>query len=88
MRRQVNGETDDNDAELPSAPLGIPKHSAMVPYSEPEFTPYEPASLEENERQAIIQALDRCGGVRKRAAKELNISERTLYRKIKEYGLD
>ncbi len=88
LRRQVNGETDDNDAELPSAPLGIPKHSAMVPYSEPEFTPYEPASLEENERQAIIQALDRCGGVRKRAAKELNISERTLYRKIKEYGLD
>lgn len=88
LRRQVNGETADNEAELPSAPLGIPKHSAVVPYSEPEFTPYEPASLEENERQAIIQALDRCGGVRKRAAKELNISERTLYRKIKEYGLD
>lgn len=88
LRRQVNGDTTDNDTEMPAAPLGIPKHSAVVPYSEPEFTPYEPASLEENERQAIIQALDRCGGVRKRAAKELSISERTLYRKIKEYGLD
>lgn len=88
LRRRLNTEEDDLETEVASAPLGIPKHSSVVPYSEPDFTPYEPASLEENERQAIIQALERCGGVRKRAAKELNISERTLYRKIKEYGLD
>jgi len=36
----------------------------------------------------IIQALERYTGNRRLAAKALNISERTLYRKIKEYGLD
>lgn len=45
-------------------------------------------SLEEMERQMIIQALERHGGRRKATAEELKISERTLYRKIKEYGLD
>lgn len=48
----------------------------------------EPRSLEEEERQAIEAALERNSGRRKVAAKELGISERTLYRKIKEYGLD
>lgn len=45
-------------------------------------------SLEEVERQMIIQALKRHSGRRKATAEELKISERTLYRKIKEYGLD
>lgn len=45
-------------------------------------------SLEEVERQMIIHALQRHSGRRKPAADELKISERTLYRKIKEYDLD
>jgi DNA-binding NtrC family response regulator len=45
-------------------------------------------SLDEMERQMIQKALDRHEGNRRLAARELNISERTLYRKIKEYGLD
>lgn len=45
-------------------------------------------SLDEMERQMIMKALERNEGNRRLAAKELNISERTLYRKIKEYGLD
>ena len=45
-------------------------------------------SLEEMEKEAIRKALDRNGGKRKNAATDLNISERTLYRKIKEYKLD
>lgn len=45
-------------------------------------------SLEEVERQMIEQALQRHGGRRRPAAEELKISERTLYRKIKEYDLD
>lgn len=45
-------------------------------------------TLEETERETILQALDRNAGRRKATAKELNISERTLYRKIKEYGLE
>lgn len=40
------------------------------------------------ERQLIRQALLRAGGHRKQAAEQIGISERTLYRKIKEYGLD
>ncbi len=48
----------------------------------------QPATLEERERQAIREALERHGGLRRAAADELNISQRTLYRKIKEYGLE
>ena len=45
-------------------------------------------TLEQTEREMIRQALERNEGRRKAAAKELNISERTLYRKIKEYDLE
>ena len=48
----------------------------------------ETLSLDDMERMAILRALDRHRGKRRDAAKDLNISERTLYRKIKEYGLD
>lgn len=48
----------------------------------------ESFSLEDMEKEAIRKALDRNGGKRKNAASDLNISERTLYRKIKEYKLD
>ena len=44
-------------------------------------------SMEGLEKQAIVAALKRNHDNRKLAAKELGISERTLYRKIKEYGI-
>lgn len=47
-----------------------------------------PPSLEANEKELIRRALERNDGRRKAAAAELQISERTLYRKIKEYGLE
>ncbi|MCM1077313.1 MAG: sigma-54 dependent transcriptional regulator [Bacteroides sp.] len=47
-----------------------------------------PATLEETERDTIRRALERNGGRRKEAARELNISERTLYRKIKDYNIE
>jgi len=47
----------------------------------------ESLSLEENEIELITKALDKHRGKRKYAANELGISERTLYRKIKEYGI-
>lgn len=46
-----------------------------------------PPSLEEAEKKMIREALTRNGGKRKKAAEELGISERTLYRKINEYNL-
>lgn len=48
----------------------------------------ESLSLNDVEKDIIRKALDKHHGKRRSAAKELNISERTLYRKIKEYELD
>ncbi len=48
----------------------------------------ETKSLEDVEKEMIKKALERNGGKRKNAASDLKISERTLYRKIKEYRLD
>lgn len=48
----------------------------------------ESLSLDEVEKEMIRKALEKHHGKRKNAAKDLNISERTLYRKIKEYELD
>ncbi len=48
----------------------------------------EPLSLADMERTMIKRALQRHEGKRKAAADELKISERTLYRKLKEYGMD
>ncbi len=48
----------------------------------------ETLSLEEVEKEMIRKALERHNGRRKGAAADLKISERTLYRKIKEYNLE
>ncbi len=47
----------------------------------------ESLSLQERELELIRRALDKHEGRRRNAAKELGISERTLYRKIREYGI-
>jgi transcriptional regulator with PAS, ATPase and Fis domain len=44
-------------------------------------------TMDEMERRMISTALNRNKGNRRLAARELSISERTLYRKIKDYGL-
>ncbi len=48
----------------------------------------ETLSLEDVQKKTIISALERNHGRRCDAARELGISERTLYRKIKEYGIE
>jgi DNA-binding NtrC family response regulator len=48
----------------------------------------ESLSLEDKEKELIKKALDKHRGKRKYAAKDLGISERTLYRKIKEYNIE
>jgi transcriptional regulator with PAS, ATPase and Fis domain len=48
----------------------------------------ESLSIEAKEKELIIKALSKHNGKRKLAAEDLGISERTLYRKIKEYNLD
>lgn len=56
-------------------------------YDELEST-QKPLSLEDMEKQMIRKTLEKHRGKRKAAADELKISERTLYRKIKEYGIE
>ena len=48
----------------------------------------ESLSISEKEKDLIIKALAKYNGKRKKAAQELGISERTLYRKIKEYDIN
>ena len=55
-------------------------------YSESEIVE-ENLSLEANEKDLIVKALRKHDGRRKEAAEDLGISERTLYRKIKQYQL-
>jgi DNA-binding NtrC family response regulator len=45
-------------------------------------------SLDELERQHILQLLEDCGGNRSRVARILGISRRTVYRKLRQYGID
>ena len=56
-------------------------------YIELEKEP-ENLNLSNIERQMLEKALERNGGNRKKAAQELGISDRTLYRRIKQYGLE
>ena len=56
-------------------------------YVEPEREP-ETLNLNHLGRQMLEKALERNHGNRKKAAQELGISDRTLYRRLKQYGLD
>ena len=76
-----------------ATPTAHPMPVSFKDYTEPaevieESTPHEGMTKEQVLREAIIKALRRHGGKRREAAKDLFISERTLYRKIKELGID
>ena len=55
--------------------------------AEPTTAPANSPTMEDIEKESIRRALMRNQGSRKRAAEDLHISERTLYRKIEKYGL-
>ena len=81
----THNQPDDNTLHVlqPHESLQQPEEE----FQETEMVEDEPLALEEREKKAIRMALERHGGKRTLAAKELHISERTLYRKIKEYGI-
>ncbi len=62
-------------------------NSDKFSYAE-EVLEEETLSIQHNEIELIIKALEKSDGKRKIAAKELGISERTLYRKIKQYDIE
>lgn len=79
-----------------SAALPLKDEKRVVPASDiadvdiidaPEYEE-ETLSLQDVEKDMIVRALERHNGKRKNAAQDLKISERTLYRKIKEYNLE
>lgn len=77
---------DKEDIEPAEAKVVTEEENNVVSVNE-NVAGYETLSLIKNEKDFIIKALAKHGGKRRDAAKELGISERTLYRKINEYGI-
>jgi transcriptional regulator with PAS, ATPase and Fis domain len=75
-----------NDAE--SQPSDFSSHKTINNIQDTEEVIEESLSLADKEVEMIKKALEKYNGKRKMAAGELGISERTLYRKIKEYGIE
>lgn len=100
MRKQMN----EQKAEAPVDAYAQPYHAlapanypgTATPMRSPRIEEVEAEEIKDTDslnlndlgRQLVERALDRNGGNRKKAAKELGISDRTLYRRIKQYGLD
>ena len=74
----------------PIQPIQPISHSSLEDAEAEEYVEPEPENLNVNDwsRQALEKALNRNGGNRKKAAQEMGISDRTLYRRLKQYGLD
>ena len=90
--RDVEAPTVSSSRILPAAPQ---EQTSSYDYqnesNEDSYETHEEVeeslSLEDREKELIQKALQKHKGKRKHAASELGISERTLYRKIKEYNL-
>ncbi len=90
--QKIYGEETPSDEALPFEP----SHESVresAPYNDnfdyaEEVQEAETLSLQDKELELIVKALERNNGRRKAAAAELGISERTLYRKIKQFDLD
>jgi len=77
-----------NTAEAATAAPDFQVHTSRNNIQDTEEIIEESLSLADKEVEMINKALEKYKGKRKLAAQELGISERTLYRKIKEYGID
>ncbi len=78
-----NRNADDNTRQD-----DFQKHQSLDGIQDTEEIIEESLSLADKEVEMIKKALEKYNGKRKLAASELGISERTLYRKIKEYGIE
>jgi len=80
-----NNSKENNDIQIHPNPIDI-EQSLIEPIQQHEEVE-ESLSLKKKEIDLIIRALKKYKGKRKYAANELGISERTLYRKIKEFDI-
>lgn len=82
--RETDTQTNDNTFRVSPIIIEPSKSPGAYDRSEEEDAPL---AMDEIEKEAIRRALKKYHGRRKEAAEELKISERTLYRKIKQYNL-
>jgi transcriptional regulator with PAS, ATPase and Fis domain len=80
---EINGGNDSNI----SLQTSVMQPGVTISPVQPAIVVEESLSLADKEREFIQKALVKHKGKRKLAAKDLGISERTLYRKMNEYGL-
>lgn len=97
LRKQLGSNAEGSATQKTSLPTIINRRADMgAPRQTPsvldavaeEISEPESLNLEDIGRQMLEKALDRNAGNRRKAAKELGISDRTLYRRLKQYGLD
>jgi len=81
---EAYGQTLSPSSIVPSQPVVIHNHDDIQQHEEVE----ESLSIMDKEKELIIKALKKHKGKRKDASTDLGISERTLYRKLKEYDID
>jgi transcriptional regulator with PAS, ATPase and Fis domain len=85
--RETHGQENvSGNTETPSGDFAA--HQSRNDIQDTEEIIEESLSLSDKEVEMIKKALGKYNGKRKMAANELGISERTLYRKIKEYGIE
>ncbi len=87
-RLENPGEREVKSRPEPVVPAPLPTEPAHSFIEDTPEVEEETLSLAEKEVELIRKALEKHNGRRKQAARELGISERTLYRKIKEYNIN
>lgn len=83
-----NNDDSHHPNDFQAHPNDFPAHKTSNNIQDTEEIIEESLSLADKEVEMIKKALGKYNGKRKMAAGELGISERTLYRKIKEYGIE
>ncbi len=88
--KRLYAKSDDLDMEKP---LSAEVYKPQIINPEDDFSDHEEVeeeslSLADKEKEMIVKALRKHNNKRRKASEELGISERTLYRKIKEYDIN
>lgn len=86
LKKKLNTSTANTPAVAPTQNY-LPR-VAEDAVAEEYVEPTNSLNLETIEKQMLIKALERNNGNRKKAAEELGYSDRTLYRRLKQYGLE
>ena len=86
LKKKLNTSTANTPAVAPTQNY-LPRVTEDA-VAEEYVEPTNSLNLETIEKQMLIKALERNNGNRKKAAEELGYSDRTLYRRLKQYGLE